>query len=104
MKLEEVIRYQESFIKNVIQRCITNKHPMVKDVEIKTGKERCDSLLIPYPYIYYYTVNIVYSPDDYCEQTYLTIRDEIKFIVRLFFDENEHLKAIWRVTPTDFRY
>jgi hypothetical protein len=95
MNIDEFIKKRESSIKMLIERCITNKHPMVKDVIIKTGKDKCGNLLIPYPYHYYYTISIVYSPGEYCETTYLTIKEDIKFLVRFFFEENEHLKSVF---------
>ena len=99
MKLEDVINYKQSFLKKLIKRCVTDKFPMVKDVEIKTGKERCDSLLIPYPYIYYHSIFIVHHPDKYCESTYNEICNEIKPLLKLALDGNEHLKSFWLVGP-----
>lgn len=99
MKLEDVINYKQSFLKKVIKRSVTDKFPMVKDVEIKTGKERCDSLLIPYPYIYYHSIFIVHHPDKYCESTYNEICNEIRPLLKLVLDDNEHLKSFWLVGP-----
>jgi hypothetical protein len=85
---------RDNVIKKVIKRSITDKYPMVKNVEIKMGVEKSESKYNTHKYYYYYKIILDYTPDFYDQKVFKNIKLEIYNLKPLLFNQNEFLHSV----------
>lgn len=102
MIITEYIKHREELIKTILKKCITDNYPMVEEVIIITGKEKCGNLFNSYHYILYYSIGIKCSPDFFCKDKFQTIKQIIEFIKPYFLVENERIRRIDNLV--DYKY
>lgn len=85
---------RDEVIVKVIKKSITNKYPMVKDVNVVVGTEKSTSPYNTHEYYYYYRIILDYTPDFYCEKVFNTVKREIYELKPFLFSQNEFIHNV----------
>jgi hypothetical protein len=107
MNREDYIKHREELIKVILKKCVTDNYPMVEEVTVNTGKEKNMSLwnkYEPYDYIFYYSIGIKCSPNNYSFNTFQNIKNIISFLKPYFLEENEHIRRIDELVDYKFNF